>query len=80
MRDMEAYLESSQARVTGDARVRLAHGSCEVRGVRSPFSLIAGDVARYGEGNAYWDGRDARGFSKLYGLQAAIATWQGDRG
>lgn len=79
MRDLEAFLTSSQESVTGDARVRLGHGACEVRGVRSPFSLVAGDVARYGEGNAYWDGRDARGFSKLYGLQAAIATWRGGR-
>jgi argininosuccinate synthase len=78
MRDLEAFILSSQERVTGEARVRLAAGACEVRGVRSPFSLIAGDVARYGEGNAYWDGRDARGFSKLYGLQAAIAVWRGE--
>jgi argininosuccinate synthase len=79
MRDMEAFLQSSQARVTGEVRVRLAGGTCEVRGVRSPRSLIASDIAKYGEGNSYWDGRDARGFSKLYGLQAAIAAWRGEK-
>lgn len=76
LRDIEAFFVSSQERVTGEARVRLASGRCEVLGVRSPFSLVAPEVARYGEGNAYWDGRDARGFSKLYGLQAAIAEWR----
>jgi argininosuccinate synthase len=79
MRDIEAFLASSQRPVTGEVRVRLAAGSCEVRGVRSPHSLMAADIARYGEGNAYWDGRDARGFCKLYGLQAAIAHWRTER-
>ena len=34
------------------------------------------DLDRYGEANAYWDGRDARGFSKLWALQPAIAAWR----
>lgn len=76
MRDIEAFLDSSQQRVTGDVRVGLAAGVSEVRGVRSPHSLFDSAVARYGEENAYWDGADARGFCKLFPLQAAIATWR----
>jgi argininosuccinate synthase len=75
MRDIEALLDSSQNRVSGDVRVGLGHGRCEVRGVRSPHSLIAPDVAKYGEEQGYWTGADAQGFCKLYALQAAIASW-----
>jgi len=76
MRDIEAYLDSSQGMVTGEVRVRLAAGRIEVRGVRSENSLVAPRIARYGEDNAYWDGADARGFAKLFPLQAAIASWR----
>lgn len=75
MRDLEAFLDSTQRRVTGDVRVRLAHGSAAVLGVRSDHSLMAPDVARYGEEQGYWNGADAAGFAKLYALQAAIAAW-----
>ena len=30
-------------------------------------------VATYGEENAFYDGRDAEGFSKIYGLQGILA-------
>lgn len=75
MRDVEAYLDASQRCVSGDVRVWLGYGSQQVRGVRSPHSLIAGDVATYGEEQGYWNGQDAEGFGKLYALQAAIAAW-----
>lgn len=74
MRDIEALLDSSQARVEGDVRVWLGHGRCEVRGVRSPFGLVDAGIATYGETNAFWDGNDARGFCKLFALQATLAA------
>jgi argininosuccinate synthase len=76
LRDIEAMLDSSQARVTGEVRVYLGGGRAEVRGCRSEHTLVARDVATYGEDNAWWNGRDAEGFSKLYPLQAAIASWR----
>lgn len=74
MRDLEAFLESSQAHVTGTARVRLYQGQASVEGVESPASLMLSDVALYGEENHLWDGRDAQGFCRLYGLQDALAA------
>lgn len=74
MRDIEAMLDSSQSRVSGDVRVLLGHSNADVRGVRSPHSLFDTGVATYGETNAFWDGADARGFCKLYPLQATLAA------
>jgi len=70
-RDLERLLESSQARVGGDARVRLRARGCDVLGVRSPHALLASG-ALYGEESELWDGRDAEGFAKLYGLAARL--------
>ncbi len=48
-RDLEAFFGSSQERVTGTVRVRLANGSVLVEGIESPFSLMDASDARYGE-------------------------------
>ncbi len=73
MRDIEALIDSSQIRVTGEAKVKLHKGNIVVTGVRSPYSLLDQAVATYGEENVLWDGRDARGFCKIYGVQAMLA-------
>lgn len=71
-RDLERLLDSSQERVTGEARVRLRRLGCDVLGVRSPHALTA-KGARYGEGSSLWDGRDAEGFARIYGIAARLA-------
>ncbi|MGC9399757.1 MAG: argininosuccinate synthase [Anaerolineae bacterium] len=73
MRDIEALIDSSQIHVTGEAQVKLHKGNILVTGVRSPYSLLDQAVATYGEENVLWDGRDARGFCKIYGVQAMLA-------
>lgn len=77
MRDIEAFIDSSQARVAGTVTVRLFKGRVSVLGCESPFSMFDTGVAIYGEHNALWDGRDARGFSRLAGVQAYLATKAG---
>jgi argininosuccinate synthase len=71
-RDLERLLESSQERVTGEARVRLRRLGCDILGVRSPHALSV-KGARYGEGSTLWDGRDAEGFAKIYGIAARLS-------
>lgn len=73
MRDIEALIRQSQESVTGEARLRLRPGRCEVTGVKSPFSLIA-PGARYGETTALWTGGEAAGFSKIHGLAMTLAA------
>jgi argininosuccinate synthase len=74
MRDVEAFLDSSQERVTGTVELELCQGRVRVLGATSPFSLFDSAIASYGETNALWDGRDAAGFSRLYGLQGVLAS------
>jgi argininosuccinate synthase len=73
MRDIEAFLDTSQDVVTGTVTLRLFKGNVSVQGCQSPFSMFDAGVATYGEENALWDGRDARGFTQIAGLQALLA-------
>ena len=73
MRDVEAFLTSSQNGVTGSVFVKLYKGNISVQGCESPYSMFDTGVATYGEETALWDGPDARSFSKLSGLQAYLA-------
>lgn len=77
-RDIEAFLDSSQRRVTGDVTVEWFKGTIRVLGGTSPYSLFDAGVARYGEDNALWSGRDAEGFAQIYGLQARLAARAAD--
>lgn len=74
MRDIEAFLDSSQQTVTGTVRVRLFKGHVDVLGCYSPHSLFNPQIATYGEQNRLWDGRDAQGFTRIYGVQALLAA------
>lgn len=73
MRDIEAFLDSSQEPVTGTVRLRLYKGNVQVLGCDSPSSMFNAGVATYGETNELWDGRDAQGFAQIYGVQALLA-------
>lgn len=73
MRDIEAYLVSSQEVVTGDVTVQLYRGHINVQGVESPYSMFDSGVATYGEETAMWDGADARSFIKLSAVQTYLA-------
>ena len=65
LRDIEAFIASSQARVAGDTRVRLWPGRFQVTGTRSPHSMVDRAVATYGEENRLWSGEEARAFSRV---------------
>ncbi len=72
MRDIEAFLESSQQHVTGDVYVHLMPYRYQVTGIESPFDLMNSKFGKYGEMNTGWSGNDVRGFSKIFGNQTAI--------
>jgi len=67
-RDIEALLESSQARVSGEVQVLLRPGSVFVEGVSSPYSLMRASKGVYGESAGEWTPADALGYSKMLAL------------
>ncbi|MEO8032673.1 MAG: argininosuccinate synthase [Gemmatimonadota bacterium] len=74
LRDIEALITSSQQRVKGDTRVRLAPGRFHVLGTRSPFSMMDRSVATYGEENRLWTGEEARAFGRLAAIPSLLAA------
>jgi argininosuccinate synthase len=74
LRDIEALITSSQARVTGETRVRLAPGRFQVVGTRSPYSMMDRSVATYGEENRLWTGDEARAFARVAAVPSLLAA------
>ena len=80
LRDIEALLTSSQQRVTGETRVRVAPGRFMVTGARSPFSMMDRSVATYGEENRLWTGDEARAFARIGAIPSLLAQRAGANG
>jgi argininosuccinate synthase len=74
LRDIEALITSSQTRVTGETRVRLAAGRFHVVGARSPHSMMDSSVATYGEENRLWTGDEARAFARVAAVPSLLAA------
>jgi argininosuccinate synthase len=72
MRDMEAFLQSSQEQVTGSVVVSLAPYRFTLDGVTSEHDLMKADFGSYGESNKGWTADEAKGFIKIYGNQNKI--------
>lgn len=72
MRDMEAFLESSQGNVTGKVIIKLRPYSYVLVGVESDYDLMKADFGEYGEMNKAWTSDDVKGFTKIYGMQDKI--------
>jgi argininosuccinate synthase len=74
LRDIEALIASSQSRVTGETRVRLAAGLFQVVGARSPHSMMDRSVATYGEENRLWTGDEARAYARIAAIPSLLAA------
>ena len=72
MRDIEAFLESSQEQVTGDVFILLQPYRFQVIGIESKYDLMSDRFGKYGEMNTGFTGEDVRGFSKIFGNQVSI--------
>jgi argininosuccinate synthase len=78
LRDIEALITSSQARVSGETRVRLAPGRFQVVGTRSPHSMMDTSIATYGEENRLWTGDEARAFARVVAVPSLLAARAAD--
>ncbi|KAA9325160.1 argininosuccinate synthase [Adhaeribacter soli] len=72
MRNIEKFLTDTQESVSGTVTVGLAPYRFYVKGIESPFDLMASEFGAYGEMNNAWSGEDVRGFSKIFGNQTMI--------
>ncbi len=75
--DIEAYLRSSQRRVTGTVRFALKPGNLFVEGVTSPHSLLAATKGVYGESAGEWTPSDALGYARILSLPGSLQTRAG---
>lgn len=72
MRDIEAFLTSSQARVSGSVGVDIHPYRYQLRGVASPYDLLGAGFGAYGEKNEGWSGEDVKGFTKVLSIAGKI--------
>lgn len=72
MRDIEAYLESSQRNVTGTVNILLQPYHFSVLGCKSEHDLMSSKFGDYGEANKAFTGEDVVGFTKIISNQLKI--------
>ncbi len=72
-RALDAFVDSAQVHVTGEIRLRLAHGAAIATGRRGAGSLYDHALATYDTGDAF-DQSLAKGFVQLWGLPSRIAA------
>ena len=72
MRDIEAFLESSQKNVNGEVYVTLHPYRFELNGIKSNNDLMDNGFGSYGESNKKWTAEDAKGFIKIISNQNKI--------
>ncbi len=74
---LDAFIDSSQQHVTGDVRLKLQPGRCDVVGRRAPASLYDYGLATYDAADRFRHA-DSEGFVRIWGL--GVQTWSGVQG
>ncbi|GAA0758293.1 argininosuccinate synthase [Psychroflexus lacisalsi] len=72
MRDIEAFLESSQKNVSGTVILSLKPYHFTLEGVTSDHDLMNAKFGSYGEMNSGWTADEAKGFIKLFANSTKI--------
>ena len=68
---LQAFIEKTQERVTGEVKFKLYKGNIIKAGTTSPYSLYSEELASFTTGDLY-DHRDAEGFINLFGLSMKV--------
>lgn len=68
---LQAFLEKTQERVTGEVTFKLYKGNIIKAGTTSPYSLYSEELASFTTGELY-DHKDAEGFINLFGLSMKV--------
>jgi len=72
-RALDAFIDSTQERVTGTVRMKLHRGTCTPIGRKSPYSLYSYELATYDKADQF-DASLSKGFVQLWGLSARVAA------
>lgn len=72
MRDLEAFLASTQQHVTGNVFIQLQPYRFDLIGIESSYDLMSSKFGSYGEMNNAWSGDDVKGFAKIFSNQMMI--------
>jgi argininosuccinate synthase len=72
MRNLEAFLASTQEQVTGKVNLLLHPYRFQLVGIVSDHDLMASKFGSYGEMNQGYTGEDVKGFTRILGNQTAI--------
>jgi argininosuccinate synthase len=67
LRDIEAYLQSSQSKVTGSVFITLKPYHFTLEGISSNHDLMNTEFGSYGEENKGWTAEEVKGFIKING-------------
>lgn len=68
---LDAFVQTTQATVTGTVRLKLYKGNVIIAGRKSRYSLYREDYASFGEEDVY-NQQDAAGFIQLFGLPLKV--------
>lgn len=66
---LQALIDQSQQRVSGDVRVELYRGNVRILGRRSPLTLFDERIATFEDDEGAYNQQDAEGFIRLNGLR-----------
>jgi argininosuccinate synthase len=69
---LQALIDRSQEKVTGQVRIKLYKGNVTVIGRNSPYTLYNQQLVTFEEGAVAYDQRDAAGFIKLNALRLRV--------
>ncbi len=68
---LQAFIEKSQERITGEVKFKLYKGNIIKAGTTSPYSMYSEELASFTTGDLY-DHKDAEGFINLFGLSMKV--------
>lgn len=68
---LQAFVDSTQERVTGEVKLKLYKGNIIKAGTTSPYSLYSESLASFTTGDLY-NHKDAEGFINLFGLSTKV--------
>ncbi len=77
---LDAFVDETQAHVTGEVKLRLWKGSAQPLGRRSPYGLYDTTLATYGSADDAFRHEDAAGFVRLWSLPLRVWASRQGRG